>query len=81
MVKKRGGLWGHLKCSLNGSGSAVLGQQAGVDVECAKARDGQELRREDVPVGCCDAQIRIDGSQLLEEGFLCRQKHCYQGPL
>lgn len=82
MCESGGGAQWHLHGSLNRGGPSVLGQQAGVDVEGAKAGNGQELLWEDVPVGCCDAQVRPDGLQLFKEGLLCHEIcHLHQGAL
>ena len=55
---------------LIGGGTAVFGQQAGMDVDAAVFRHVQHLLGQDAPVGHHGADIRLQGAELLHCLFL-----------
>ena len=63
-----------LKSALDGRGTPVLGQQAGVDVQGPKSRDVQESLGQYVAICCRDAQIWLQTRQLSQKVclFACK---------
>ena len=60
----------HLKGALDRSGPTELGKQAGVDVEGPKGGDVQEGLGQEVAIGSCHAQVRLEACQCLQEACL-----------
>ena len=52
--------------SLNRGGSAILGQQRGVDVQATKTRHIKHRAAEDLTVGDDDGDIRIQGAKFFD---------------
>jgi len=52
---------------LDGRGTAVFGQQRGMDVKAAKTRKVQKLLGKDLAVGGDGDEVRVQGAELQEE--------------